>query len=274
MSAVALAVSPCVEIYPACGRATRVHEVETRTRTASACPYNPSASASAMIDLRIGRQPRAGVADDAGPLDEVVDAEGRGIPRRAAGGKDMARARDVVADRLGRVVAQEDGAGVPHRSGDSLRALGDDLEMLRRPAVGHLDRVAHPRHQDHDSVPLERFPGDLGARGAGQRLFERGGERVGQGGIRRDAPADGVLVVLGLGDRSAATRDGRAVESAIINTSVGPAIMSMPTSPTTWRLASATQRLPGPTILSTLGMVRFHRQAQQSPAHRRPGKSW
>ena len=41
----------------------------------------------------------------------------------------------------------------------------------------------------------------------------------------------------------------------MMSTSVGPAIMSMPTSPTTWRLASATQRLPGPTILSTRGIV-------------------
>ena len=39
------------------------------------------------------------------------------------------------------------------------------------------------------------------------------------------------------------------------STSVGPAIMSMPTCPTTCRLASATQRLPGPTILSTRGTV-------------------
>ena len=36
---------------------------------------------------------------------------------------------------------------------------------------------------------------------------------------------------------------------------MGPAIISMPTWPTTWRLASATQRLPGPTILSTRGTV-------------------
>ena len=55
--------------------------------------------------------------------------------------------------------------------------------------------------------------------------------------------------------RSAATLAGRAVASAMIRTSVGPAIMSIPTSPTTWRFASATQRLPGPTILSTRGIV-------------------
>ena len=41
----------------------------------------------------------------------------------------------------------------------------------------------------------------------------------------------------------------------MMSTSVGPATMSIPTCPTTWRLASATHRLPGPTILSTLGTV-------------------
>ena len=66
----------------------------------------------------------------------------------------------------------------------------------------------------------------------------------------------GVLVVLGLGDEVGRDpRRARAVASAMMSTSVGPAIMSMPTCPTTWRLASATQRLPGPTILSTLGTV-------------------
>jgi hypothetical protein len=55
--------------------------------------------------------------------------------------------------------------------------------------------------------------------------------------------------------RSAATRAGLALASAMMRTSVGPAIMSMPTWPTTCRLASATHRFPGPTILSTRGTV-------------------
>ena len=54
---------------------------------------------------------------------------------------------------------------------------------------------------------------------------------------------------------SAAIRAGEALASAMISTSVGPATMSIPTWPTTCRFASATQRFPGPTILSTLGTV-------------------
>src|SRR5208337_4506502 len=53
--------------------------------------------------------------------------------------------------------------------------------------------------------------------------------------------------------RSDATYRGSAEASAISTTSLGPAIMSISTSPYTCFLASATKRLPGPTILSTAG---------------------
>ena len=53
--------------------------------------------------------------------------------------------------------------------------------------------------------------------------------------------------------RSAATTAGSFVSSATTSISLGPAIMSMSTRPNTCRFASATQALPGPTILSTRG---------------------
>ena len=55
--------------------------------------------------------------------------------------------------------------------------------------------------------------------------------------------------------RSAATYAGLHVPSATTRISLGPAIMSMFTRPKTWRFASATYALPGPTILSTFGML-------------------
>ena len=55
--------------------------------------------------------------------------------------------------------------------------------------------------------------------------------------------------------RSAAMNAGLASLSATISTSLGPAIMSMRTLPMTWRLASATYWLPGPTITSTAEMT-------------------
>src|SRR5439155_26041204 len=55
--------------------------------------------------------------------------------------------------------------------------------------------------------------------------------------------------------RSAATHSGLAESSATTRHSVGPGSASMPTWPKTMRLASTTNRLPGPTILSTRGTV-------------------
>ena len=54
--------------------------------------------------------------------------------------------------------------------------------------------------------------------------------------------------------RSAATNSGLAVWSARTITSLGPAMLSISTSPKTCCLARATKRFPGPTILSTRGM--------------------
>jgi hypothetical protein len=51
--------------------------------------------------------------------------------------------------------------------------------------------------------------------------------------------------------RSAATQSGLALSSATITTSLGPATESMPTCPNSWRLASATNALPGPITLFT-----------------------
>ena len=54
--------------------------------------------------------------------------------------------------------------------------------------------------------------------------------------------------------RSAATNFGSAVSSAITRTSLGPAIMSISTTPYSSFFAVATKILPGPTILSTFGI--------------------
>ena len=55
--------------------------------------------------------------------------------------------------------------------------------------------------------------------------------------------------------KSAAKCAGLDFSSATIMISLGPATMSMPTSPNTWRLASVTYALPGPVILSTRRML-------------------
>ena len=54
---------------------------------------------------------------------------------------------------------------------------------------------------------------------------------------------------------SAAIKIGFEDSSANITTSLGPAMVSIPTKPDTSFLAVATYIFPGPTILSTLGIV-------------------
>src|SRR6478672_12876942 len=54
--------------------------------------------------------------------------------------------------------------------------------------------------------------------------------------------------------RSSAAIRGSTSPSATIASSDGPARPSIPTNPATWRLASVTYTLPGPTIRSTDGI--------------------
>ncbi len=56
--------------------------------------------------------------------------------------------------------------------------------------------------------------------------------------------------------RSAAIQEASPVPSFIMSISLGPATMSMSTAPNTRRFAVATYTFPGPTILSTRGMLR------------------
>ena len=66
--------------------------------------------------------------------------------------------------------------------------------------------------------------------------------------------------------RSACTRTGSALSSAMTTSSVGPAVRSMPTSPTTRALAAVTYEFPGPAILSTRGRVSVPRARAAMPA--------
>ncbi len=56
-------------------------------------------------------------------------------------------------------------------------------------------------------------------------------------------------------NRSSASQSTGAVPSEMIRISLGPAITSIPTGPNTRRFAAATYAPPGPTILSTRGIV-------------------
>jgi hypothetical protein len=83
----------------------------------------------------LAAQPAEGIPDDTGALDEIVDSEGRTVASRTAGREDVTRAREIVAHRLGGVVTQEDGAGVPDGGRDPLRTLSGDLDGLGSAAI-------------------------------------------------------------------------------------------------------------------------------------------
>ena len=67
--------------------------------------------------------------------------------------------------------------------------------------------------------------------------------------------ADAISSCSACDKRSAATYLAFAVSSARTNISLGPATESMLTCPNTHLFASATNMFPGPTILSTFGML-------------------
>ena len=73
-----------------------------------------------------------GVAlDDRGALDEVEQGKARLEPRRPAGGQNMVRTGDIVAQRLWSISAQENRAGVPDAVGERFRDLDGELDVFR-----------------------------------------------------------------------------------------------------------------------------------------------
>src|SRR5205085_10066327 len=95
-------------------------------------------------------------ANHARALDEVVHAERRREARAAAGRQHVIRPREVVAEGLGRVLAEEDRAGVPHRWKPALRARDGELEMLRRETVRDVDGLRDARRDERSAVTAER----------------------------------------------------------------------------------------------------------------------
>ena len=86
-------------------------------------------------------------------------------------------------------------------------------------------------------------------------MLELGNHGIRQHITGRDQNRRCILAVLCLRQgKSAATKSARAVLSATITTSLGPAIESIPTTPKTNFFAAAAYLFPGPVILSTLAI--------------------
>ncbi len=124
----------------------------------------PSASASAMAsgpsvgdgDRRTGQQRRA--------LEEIEHRQAGGKARRARGRQHMVGPGDVIAHRLGRVTAEEDGAGMAHARQQRLGIGDGEFEMFGRKAIrqggGLFERFDH----DDGAIVAPAGSGDLLAR--------------------------------------------------------------------------------------------------------------
>ena len=86
----------------------------------------------------------------------------------------------------------------------------------------------------------DRLGGDGAARERGQLPLEGRGHARDQGRGVGDEQRARHRIVLGLGQQVGRQPLGIGAASAMTTTSLGPATMSMPTSPNTLRLASAT----------------------------------
>ena len=127
------------------------------------------------------------------------------------------------------------------RAAERLGVDGGDLEMLRRQAIGERRRLVEALDQDDGAEALPARPRHAGAGQRGELGLDGGGDGAAEAGVVGDqdrlAPPSSCSAWA---RRSAAIQAGSLSLSAMTTTSDGPAIMSMPTWPKTWRLAAAT----------------------------------
>ena len=168
---------------------------------------------------------------DRGALQEVGDAEAAREARRARGRQHVVGAGDIVADRLGRVAADEDRAGMRDLLAQRLGRLRlhRQLDVLgarcgRRSARS----VAEVAHQDDAAIVAPARAGDLGARhrlqlridGLRDLLGERrivGDQHRLRGGIvlglRQQVGGDPGRIVVPVGDHQDLRRAGDQVDA-------------------------------------------------------------
>ena len=138
----------------------------------------------------------------------------------------MVGARDVIADGLRRVAAEEDGAGVADAGVKRVRVRGGDLQMLGRDAVGErraprrasARRMIAPKsRQLAPAMSLARQRWRAGGSTAASTARPRSASSV----IRIDCAA---VSCSAWARRSAAIHSGSLSLSAMTRTSEGPAI--------------------------------------------------
>ena len=98
----------------------------------------------------------------------------------------MRGAGGVVADGDGRVVAEEDRAGVGQPLGQAVGVGGRDVEVLGRDQVRQGDGLVLVADQDQGAEPLEAVAGEVAPAEAGELVGEGLGDAVDQVGLPGD----------------------------------------------------------------------------------------
>ena len=170
--------------------------------------------------------------DHVDDLEVGVDRQAAGVPGGAAGGQHVVGAGQVVAERDRAVGADEDRAGVADLGRDLGRVLGLDLQVLGRPGVGDGAGRRGCRRRGRSR------PGCRARCSTRSRCLVAGSWRASSSSTRAGRPGSVVISRQAASSscsawpiRSAATKAGSAVWSAMMAISVGPFSPSMPTTP-------------------------------------------
>ena len=98
------------------------------------------------------RQARSIAADERAALEEVENAEARGEARAARRRQYMVGTGDIVADRLGRMAAEEDRTRVANPLGQRIGVIERQFEMLGRDPVDQRQCLFPVGDQDDRAV--------------------------------------------------------------------------------------------------------------------------
>ena len=269
-----------VEVQPPVAGEQVEHVVEEPDAGARACPRPVAVQAQPQRDARSppsgGRSRAVALAHGRGIL---PDLHRRGVPGEALGARDRRRRRAPARPRRRR------GGPRPCAAGSAARTARRRSARRRRWAACGWSRPRSRRTRCPVSAPTNRQParrtrgasasaaapascrcsGASASANASAASSRRRRSTVASAGARRARSSSSAasslhghheraLAVLGLREQvEPPARSGSAPADRITVRSLGPAKPSIPTSPDTWRLASCTHRLPGPTITSTAG---------------------
>src|SRR5439155_14028164 len=136
----------------------------------------------------------------AGTLLEIVYAERRREARAPRGGQHMVGSRAVIADRLGAIVAEKNGAGIADLREQGLRVSDGKLKVLRRNAIADCARLFEVTHKNQRAPLGERLGDDSAPRLQRKLTLDACGNGIDERGIGREQHRARGLVVLGLSE--------------------------------------------------------------------------